>query len=414
MAGANPAETREAGSRTLSGARACWGWSTVNHGRHWLLLLFVPLACMASQVSFCGVSPNEPPDDLWFRIRAAAGSGLTSIGWTADGGSIVFGVGGVVRTASDGSQVDIVKESGGYEWYASPSISLDGTRIVYATTRYEVERVSTGSLLTRNWELEHSKLNGSDRRRLTDTGGQDIAPSWSPSGDRVAFLRSPSINENYKHPDVASGLYVMRVDGSNEQRLASVGPRPSKFPPVWSPDGKHLAYLADEGLTLYIIGADGSDKRWITNTSLSVDVRLFTGSPISVPSWSPDGQYLAFTKDDGEERGLYVVRHDGSELRLIADGIAAEKVLWSPKGSSILVGEHMVHVHPDGIRVRRLENLEPYRAASWAPDGTRIAVIPVRGWKEPGVVLFTMDPDGASRVDLVSENSNGSLIPEHR
>ena len=380
--------------------------------RFWVVsLLFVVTVTMASQVSFCGVSPNEPPDDLWFRIGAAAGSGLTSIGWTADGGSIVFGVGGVVRTASDGSQVDIVRESGGYELYASPSISLDGTRIVYATTRYEVERASTGSLLTRNYELEHSKLDGSDRHRLTDNGGQDIAPTWSPSGDRIAFLRSPSINENFTRPDVASGLYVMKADGSNEQRLTSVGPRPPKFPPIWSPDGEHLAYLADEGLTLYIIGADGSDRRWIANVSVAPELRQLVKAPISVPTWSPDGQYLAFTKDDGTEQGLYVVRPDGSDLRLIADSIAAERVLWSPDGSSIFASDLIVRIDPEGLRVNRLENLERVWAAAWAPDGRRLAIIAKDDWQEPGAFLFTMDSDGASRTALVSENSNGSLIP---
>ena len=375
-------------------------------------LLFVVTVSIASQVSFCGVSPSEPPDNVWARIAPAAGLGQ-EIGWVADGEKIAFGFGGKIAVASDGSQVDLVRESDGYELYASPNISPDGRRIVYATTRYEVERISTGSLLTRNYELEHSKLDGSDRHRLTHNGGQDIAPAWSPSGDRIAFLRSPSINENFSRPDVASGLYVVEADGSNERRLASVGPRPPKFPPIWSPDGEHLAYLADEGLTLYIIGADGSDQRWIANVSLPVDVGLFMGSPISVPSWSPDGHYLTFTKDDGEERGLYLVRHDGSEIRHIAEGISAERVLWSPTGSSILIGDHMVRILPDGLRVRRLDNLEPYRAAAWAPDGTRIAVIPTRGWKEPGVVLFTMDPDGASRMDLVSQNIKGTLIPEN-
>jgi Tol biopolymer transport system component len=83
-------------------------------------------------------------------------------------------------------------------------------------------------------------------RQLTDDPVDDLYPTWSPDGTEIAFYRYES--------QYATELYKVDSDGSNETRL-----RDSAYPYglTWSPDGKHVAYLAEGGL--YVVNADGSN-----------------------------------------------------------------------------------------------------------------------------------------------------------
>ena len=104
-----------------------------------------------------------------------------------------------------------------YELDFAPDVSPDGTRIVYTTTQYgEIGPAGfIGRALYRNFEIETSALDGSDRRRLTENGehDHDVAPAWSPDGNRIAFVR-----EGYQ---AERGIYVMAADGSNARRIVA-------------------------------------------------------------------------------------------------------------------------------------------------------------------------------------------------
>ena len=117
------------------------------------------------------------------------------------------------------------------------------------------------------------------------------------------------------------------------------------------------------------------------------------------PSWSPDGQRIAFVADDGTNRGLFIAQADGTEQRQVASDPGIREVAWSPDGSEILVVSdrpYLVFVSPDGASRRQLE-LSPAlgegvapRFVAWSPDGFRIAI------HNPGQVLVTMDRDGGN------------------
>ena len=115
------------------------------------------------------------------------------------------------------------------------------------------------------------------------------------------------------------------------------------------------------------------------------------------PSWSPDGQRIAFVVDDGTDRGLFIAQADGTDRRKVASDPGIREVAWSPDGSEILIVSdrpNLVFVSPEGASWRHLDlssvlgkEVAPGWRAVWSPDGSRIALYERS--------LVTMSRDGA-------------------
>ena len=68
-------------------------------------------------------------------------------------------------------------------------------------------------------------INGGNRQRLTNNRKNDLLPSWSPNGKRIAFAADKKGHfENFE-------IYVMDADGGNQQRLTNN--RHANYSPAW-------------------------------------------------------------------------------------------------------------------------------------------------------------------------------------
>jgi TolB protein len=80
--------------------------------------------------------------------------------------------------------------------------------------------------------------DGSDQKQITNLGGANFGPSWTPDGKRIIF------SSNYKDPKSGNfDLYLVNEDGSNLTQITTA-PTFDGFP-MFSPDGKKLIWASN-------------------------------------------------------------------------------------------------------------------------------------------------------------------------
>ncbi|QVL33967.1 PD40 domain-containing protein [Telmatocola sphagniphila] len=120
-----------------------------------------------------------------------------------------------------------------------------------------------------------------DVRNLTNsTGVAERDPVWSPDGKAVAYLSDES--GEYK-------LHIRSQSGFGEVKKFTLGESPSfYYNPVWSPDSKRIAYQ-DKRQNLFYIDLE-------TGKSTKADTGPYDDDVPSAPVWSPDGRWLAHSR----------------------------------------------------------------------------------------------------------------------
>lgn len=184
--------------------------------------------------------------------------------------------------------------------------------------------------------------NGSDLQQLTnfDPEGGAGNPSWSPDGNRIVF-------ENYSGATTLGPyLYIMDSDGSNMRPLKK---RPTESltalvgsAPVWSPDGTKIAYqvctnceLGGSDYEIVVVEVDGKAYD-------SDQVHTVTDHPASDthPTWSPDGQWIAFVsnRDYPKEGGtdLYLLDIKNNNITRLTKTGNAGRQLWYSSGQKLI------------------------------------------------------------------------------
>jgi TolB protein len=211
---------------------------------------------------------------------------------------------------------------------------------------------------------------GTDRRQLTQSQRfSSFAPSYSPNGTRLVFVRA------YKQADI----WTMNANGSGLRRLTWTK-RIWEAAPGWSPGGGRIVFSVAAPAALqgiWVFAGNGRHRR-----------RLTTGED-SRPAWSPDGRQIVFQRYDESSQtfGLFVVpAAGGAATELTSDpGHSDLQPAWSPTGIRILFvsdrGDNpqgadqldLWVMKADGSGVRRLTNTpNDERDPAWSPDGSRI------------------------------------------
>lgn len=188
----------------------------------------------------------------------------------------------------------------------TPRFSPDMQYIAYLSYVNNKPRVYLYNLRTQRTEL------------LGNFPGMTFAPAFSP--DSKYLLMSYARNG-------VTDIYEMNLATRETKKLTS-GPAIDTSP-NYSPDGSKIVFNSDRGgnQQLYIMNRDGSDVHRIS---------FRQGSRYATPVWSPRGDYIAFTRMEGNTFNLGVMYPDGTGERTLATGFYLEGPTWSPNGRVLM------------------------------------------------------------------------------
>jgi serine/threonine-protein kinase len=156
-----------------------------------------------------------------------------------------------------------------------------------------------------------------DSRRGTLTrltpGGEVFYPVWSPDGEHVAFTRVT---------DGVTQIARQRADGGAPAEVLLPG---GGVPSSWSRDGQQLAVVKDDDI--WIVAFDGPEP--------SLQPLASTEHAEAWPAFSPDGRWLAYAADDSGRFEVYVQPFPGPGPRTQVSISGGESPTWNPVGHEI-------------------------------------------------------------------------------
>jgi Tol biopolymer transport system component len=257
-------------------------------------------------------------------------------------------------------------------------------------------------------------------RQLTHFPGGAFDPDYSPNGRQIAFDRRFQNGS----PDEA---FTIGFDGSNPTRvpIACADQCLGVDEPSWSHSGDDVAFgrafgpiVKDNASTLELATAqlNGAGDRVIRTFGLAA-----TGTEPHGAVWSPNGRLLALTvvnttKKPANASAIYLVDASGKIVRrLTPPRLDAGNPDWAPDGKRIVFNSfyegqsesELYTIRPDGTGMHRLRKEGKHNNSFdpvWSPDGGRIAFVHASQTTPPHI--WSIGADG----DKVRQETHGNLV----
>jgi TolB protein len=276
-------------------------------------------------------------------------------------------------------------------------IGVARTKIAFASDR-DGERIK-GPIEERTIkEVYIADYDGANQRRITVNRSLNITPVWSADGKALAYT---SYRRNNRPDIFVSYIYEGRPPETPAHGTDSV----HNFLPAWSPDGSRIAFMSnrDGNLEIYVMNKDGSNLRRLTNHPAND----------TTPTWSPAGNQIAFTSDRSGTPQIYVVDADGlgSPRRITTSESYADRATWAPAPFNEVAYAartgpgYDIHIYEfqTGI-VRQITNGEgSNESPAYAPNGRHLAFTSTRSGKKQ---IFVIGRDGNGLQQITKAGNN--------
>ena len=237
----------------------------------------------------------------------------------------------------------------------------------------------------------------------TASAGNQESPRWDADGGQIAYVtdmdgHSDVYVASHNIGDGEPGSPVRISSGDTEEFLGD-----------WSPDGQWLVFSRR--------GGEEAQGLWLRNPAGVNLFQLTSGNDLA-PVWSPDGDAIAFVRNVDGNRDIYLLLpEDDDDWRgpvkvepLIASPEADHSPAWAPDGDTLVyVSErngnpeiYVVETDDDNPPLRLTTNEAEDSQPVWSPDGKHIAFVSdLHGEGE----IFVMDADGSNQQRLTHNDA---------
>ena len=363
--------------------------------------------------SFIYTTQNDAGTDIFLQriggsnpVNLTAGSsGENRMGvFSPDGKYIAFRSertpGGIYVMEETGENVRFVADTGFH-----PSWSLDGKQLVVSDKPADVatsHSIPNSSL----WTIDIQ----TGEKKLLETKGDAVQPSWSPNGKRIAFW----FVEEGKPGEIAT------IPAAGGEPIVIAKNPAMDWNPVWSPDGKFIFFGSDRG---------GNMNIWRIAVDETTGAAM--GEPEAVPtpsfyvrhfSFSRDGKTLAYIRYETKSN-LQSIAFDPQKLKTVGEtnwvtrgNRQVSTPALSPDGQDYVLRyptkisqEDIAIFDRNGANVRYLTN-DKFRDRSprWSPDGKKIVFISDRSGKYQ---IWMINADGSDLRQITFTEKTGAVAP---
>lgn len=263
-----------------------------------------------------------------------------------------------------------------------PTWSPAGDRIAFIYSKYD------------NTDIFTIGINGDNPVNISNNPDTDEFPVWSPDGSSIAFVSKR--NGNYDICLASKTGQGLRCPTEPGKKAANRG-WDDRYP-AWSPDGRTLAYCSySAGFPqIWFIGADGSNPR------------QFYDKEACYPNFSSDGRKLAFASEgDLNSYDLKKGRSKNLTEKLIDGSMIDDTIpIWAPKGNKIAFvaryeafQSEIYAISGEGKGIRRITvNLYEDFMPRWQPDGKGIVYAGYVNNRSPEI--FVVNPESLEKTRI--------------
>jgi dipeptidyl aminopeptidase/acylaminoacyl peptidase len=194
-----------------------------------------------------------------------------------------------------------------------------------------------------NWLFFHDLTPGDYDAPVFSLGGQDNY-AFSPDGQEICYT---SNHDKVEATSTNNDLWIVSVNGGAAKNITADNPA-SDSTPLYSPDGKYIAYRAQQRpgyesdrFRLMLYDRKTGEKKDLIGNALDLWVGTFT--------WMPNSQEIHFSAQEEERSPIYKLRlNPVNELGLVPyQGFFDDDLVPTPDGKSLLVTRMSLHAPPE-------------------------------------------------------------------